>query len=168
VRAEDVAPAQAWEPRDELPPLPPVSRTGGRSRLYWSESVGWTSDAAPHMNSDRKQVWQTSVEVVEGEQPSAFQLAAAAADLASLVTHWSTDGLLHINADISLNLARLPLGGEVGLVAMDRAEDNGVAIGAAVVRDRVGILGVSVATSLTGRDRAVDPRSRDTPPVDGR
>jgi hypothetical protein len=113
-------------------------------------------------------VWQTSVEVVEGEQPSAFQLAAAAADLASLVTHWSTDGLLHINADISLNLARLPLGGEVGLVAMDRAEDNGVAIGAAVVRDRVGILGVSVATSLTGRDRAVDPRSRDTPPVDGR
>jgi hypothetical protein len=113
------------------------------------------------MNRDRKQVWQRSVTVVQDEEPSAFQGVAAAADLASLVAHWSTDGLLHINADISLNMARLPVGDEVGLVAMNRVENHGVAIGVALVRDRAGILGTTVVSSLAGRDRAVDPRSRD-------
>jgi Thioesterase-like superfamily len=166
VRGEDVPPSQAWAPEEELPPLPPLLSVGGESRWYWSESVGWTARAAPHMNRERKQVWQRSVDVVEDEEPSPFQLVAAAADLASLVAHWSTDGLLHINADISLNLARLPSGGEVGLVAANRAEHNGVAIGAALVRDRNGVLGTSIVSSLAGRERVVDPRSRDTPSVD--
>jgi hypothetical protein len=100
--------------------------------------------------------------VVEGEEPSPFQQVAAAADLASLVSHWSTEGPLHINADISLNLARLPEGGGVGLVAMNRVEHGGVAVGAALVRDRLGVLGVSTVSALTGRERVVDPRSRDS------
>jgi hypothetical protein len=113
------------------------------------------------MNPARKQVWQSAIPVVEGEEPSAFLTAAAAADLASLVTHWGSEGLLHINADISMNLSRLPTAGEVGLLAIHRTEHEGIAIGTALMRDRAGDLGVSVVTSLAERDRAVDPRSRD-------
>jgi Thioesterase-like superfamily len=167
VRSEDdVPPSHAWTPDEKLPPAPPDLAVGEESRLFWSESVGWTSRAADHMNADRKQVWQFPRTVFENEVPSAFQLVAAAADLASLVAHWSPEGLLHINADISAHLSRLPHGQEVGLVAMDRAEHNGIAMGVVLLRDRTGVLGTSTVSSLSGKDRAVDPRGRDTLPVD--
>lgn len=150
-----------WLAPSVVPPLPPPSLAASSTRLHWSESEGWSADAGRHMNPARKQIWQSAVPVVEGEEPSPFQITAAAADLASLVTHWGSEGLLHINADVSMNVSRLPTEGEVGLVAVHRTEHDGVAIGTALMRDRAGDLGMSVVTSLAERGRAVDPRSRD-------
>ena len=82
--------------------------------------------------------WQTGVPVVPGEDPSPFVSAASIADATSMVTNWGSHGVEHINADITLTLARLPVDREVGLAAVDRISAEGIAIGTATVFDRQG------------------------------
>lgn len=88
--------------------------------MYSSEGAGWTPKPDPHQDDQRKQVWIKSFPVVQGEKPTSFQLAAMAADAVSLVTNWGDQGLEYINADLSLVMARLPVGEGVGLAAQHR------------------------------------------------
>jgi len=78
------------------------------------------------------------------------------ADGASLVTNWGDKGVEYINTDITLTLARLPEGLEIGLAAVDRVEHDGIAVGTAAVFDRSGTLGTAVVTSLVNAHRTVD------------
>ena len=88
--------------------------------LFSSERIGWSKSFGEHQNGDRKKTWQTGVPVVPDEQPSTFVAVASVADAASMVTNWGSNGVEHINTDITLTLARLPVSLEVGLAALDR------------------------------------------------
>jgi hypothetical protein len=81
---------------------------------------------------------------------------AAMADGASLVTNWGDRGVQHINTDITLALSRLPETFEVGLLAVDRVESDGIAVGTAAVFDRAGQIGTAMVTSLVNAHRTVD------------
>jgi hypothetical protein len=118
------------------------------SEMYSSEGAGWTPKIDPHQDDQRKQVWIKSFPVVQGEKPTSFQLAAMAADAVSLVTNWGDQGLEYINADLSLVMARLPVGEGVGLAAQHRVADCGIAAGAAVMFDREGSLGMVTVSTL--------------------
>lgn len=146
--------------RSELPPRAMKPTTPER-RLYFSEDVGWTSTAAEHQNASRKQIWTFAAALVSGEPPTPFQSAAGVADLASVVTHWGTHGVEYINADITLSLARLPRGPELGITAAKHLADTGIAIGTAFMHDREGVFGTATASALTGRERSVSPGARD-------
>jgi hypothetical protein len=151
-----------WAPEHRLDPPPPDVVLGPPEfRLYRSEPAGWSSAAAAHENNSRKEVWHGYPTTVDGEAPSPFQAAAAIADLASVVTHWGDAPLGFINVDITLTLARLPIGRELGLMALDRVEADGLAVGTALVHDRAGALGTSTACALANGDRVVNPRQRD-------
>ena len=83
-------------------------------------------------------------------------MAASVADSTSMVTNWGSNGVEYINTDITLTLARLPRGREIGLHAIDRVNHDGIAVGTATVFDREGRLGTAVVTSIANAKRAVD------------
>jgi len=85
-----------------------------------------------------------------------FQAVASIADNTSIVTNWGSNGIEYINSDISLGLARLPAGIEVGLRALDHIAADGIAVGVAEVFDRRGTLGTATVTALANTRRTVD------------
>jgi acyl-coenzyme A thioesterase PaaI-like protein len=151
-----------WSPANAVA-LPPEGLRPGtaESRVYFSEEVGWTPNAAPHGNASRKQIWNFPSAVVTDEVATPFQACAAAADLASVVTNWGTEGVAYINADLSMNLARLPRGLEVGVSAVARIAADGLATGTALLHDRGGVIGTSTVSAIGNADRAIDPAARD-------
>ncbi len=159
LRPGEPATGEVWEPEDSPSPPPldlaPVSDEP-RVPLFSSDGIGWTGSFKEHQNGGRKQTWQTGVPVVPDEQPSPFVAVASVADAASMVTNWGSRGVEQINTDITLTLARLPVGLEIGLAATDRVSADGIAVGTAVVFDRQGKVGTVVVSSMANAKRAVD------------
>ncbi len=149
---------EVWAP-NERPAPPPVDvvppATEPRAP-YVASSVGWSQDFLAHQNADRKTTWSTAVPVVPDEPLTGFQAAASTADGASMVTNWGTRGVEYINTDITMTLAREPEGIEIGLVATDRVEHDGIAVGTAAIFDRRGPLGTVMVAALANARRAVD------------
>ncbi len=159
LQPSEPAPGEVWEPdlRFEPPPLDlaPVS-DAPRVPLFSSERIGWSTSFGEHQNGDRKMTWQTGMPVIPDEQPSTFVAAASIADAASMVTNWGSNGVEHINSDITLTMGRLPVSLEIGLAAVDRASTDGIAVGTAAVFDREGRLGAAVVSSIANAKRTVD------------
>ena len=162
------APAEGkvWAPSERPAPPPldvaPVS-TEPRVPYFHSDTdgttnwdAGWSQTFSEHQDASRKASWNTALPVVAGEPATPFQGVAAMADGASLVTNWGDKGVEYINTDITVTLARLPEGLEIGLAAVDRVEHDGIAVGTAAVFDRAGTLGTAVVTSLVNAHRTVD------------
>lgn len=118
-------------------------------RLFYSDELGWTDEPRRHLDGTRKALWYRPIPTVDGEEPSPFQFVAGVADVANLVANLGTGGLEFINADITLTMARLPRGGEVGLVSRNRLAGNGTAVGVVTVYDRDGVLGTAMVNSLS-------------------
>lgn len=152
------APGEIWSPSER--PAPPPSEIAPPSDEphvpFFFSSAGWSQDFGEHQNASRKQSWNSAIPVVAGERPTGFVAACAVADGASLVTNWGSGGIAYINTDVTLTLAREPVGLEVGLSAVDRVEHDGVAVGTAAVFDRTGPIGTAVVTSLSNARRAID------------
>lgn len=129
--------------------------------LYASETADWSARQGDAQDATRKRSWHAPSPIVEGEEVSPFQAVASVADLASLVMHWGTEGIAHINADITLAIARLPASLELGLVATDRVEHDGIAIGTAAMFDRHGTIGTVVISALANAKRVMDLKARD-------
>ncbi len=136
---------RTWS-REQAWPVPPPGRRS--SPLFRSEGRAWTPDRAAHQNADRTFVWQPLEPIVEGESTSPFVAAAGAADLANLTVNWSDQGMAHINADVSVSLARLPRGPGIGLAALDRLECEGISTGTAALYDLEGTFGVAAVNAV--------------------
>ncbi|MFD6272267.1 acyl-CoA thioesterase domain-containing protein [Nocardia asteroides] len=140
------------------PPPPGAALVESQHRLYFTEESGW-GDAAQSTNDARKRIWHEQIPVVEGEQTTPFELAAGVADVVNVVVNLGSNGLEFINADISLALARLPVGPAVGFAAIERIEEAGISVGTAVAFDRLGIFGSATLCALADAHRAVDVQS---------
>lgn len=123
---------------------------------FFHSDAGWSQDFTAHQDASRKATWQTGVSIVDGEPATPFATVASLADATSLVCNWGSNGVEHINTDITLSLSRLPEGLQVGLRCRDRVEHDGIAIGTATVFDRTGPIGTSMVTALVNADRTVD------------
>ena len=153
------APGKVWEPDPAFSPPPPeLAAVSDEPRvpLFSSEHLGWSASFAEHQNGEHKMTWQTGLPVVAGERPSPFVAVAGIADATSMVTNWGSNGVEQINTDITLTLARLPVSLEVGLAAIDRVSDAGIAVGTAAVFDRQGPLGNAMVASIANTARTVD------------
>ena len=153
------AEGEVWSPEDrpEAPSaeeVPPSEEP--RPPYFFSAATGWSQKFAEHQDASRKMSWNTAVPIVAGDDLTPFQAVASLADGASLVTNWGSGGVEYINTDITLTLARRPVGLEIGLAALDRVEEDGIAAGVAAVFDRSGPLGNVMVTSLANSRRAVD------------
>jgi Thioesterase-like superfamily len=92
--------------------------------------------------------------VVEGEEPTGVQRAAAAADFGNGVS-WvlPPDRWIFVNPDLTLHLARPPQGEWIGLDAVTLPSDQGMALAESAVYDEHGRLG-RAAQSLLLQPRA--------------
>lgn len=158
LKPTESAPGEVWAPAERpAAPPPDVVPPSAVARVPFMRSdAGWSQDFREHQNAGRKAQWSTSFPVVAGEPLTAFQAAAATADGASMVTNWGTGGVEYINTDIAMTLARRPAGVEIGLLATDRVEHDGIAVGTAAVFDREGPLGSVIIASLANARRTVD------------
>ena len=149
---------RVWEPTDAPQPPPldiaPVSEKP-RVPIFHSDA-GWSQNFADHQNAGRKQVWQTALAIVVGEEPTPFQGLAGAVDTTSMVCNWGDHGVEYINTDVTLSLSRPPVSQEIGLSALSRYARDGIAVGTAIVFDRQGPIGISSVTSLANSRRTVD------------
>jgi hypothetical protein len=158
LKPTESAPGEIWSPAER--PTPPPEEiappTDEPHVPYFFSSSGWSQNFGKHQNGSRKQSWNSAIPVVAGEPLTGFVAAAAVADGASLVTNWGSGGVAYINTDVTLTLAREPVGTEIGLSAVDRVEQDGIAVGTAAVFDRTGPIGTAVATSLSNVKRTIN------------
>ena len=149
---------QVWSPQPQhaAPPLDVVPASDEPRVPFFHSGGDWSQSFPDHQNEHRKSTWQTGLPVVAGEHPSGFVAVASVADSASMLLHWGTAGVQYINTDLTLTLARAPYGVEVGMVATDRLEHDGIAVGTVAVLDRQGPLGHVTVTALANARRPVD------------
>ena len=160
---------QVWTPSLSFrPPAADLRPIPGGSRLYNSDSRGWTPHVDDHLGGAHKQTWHFPMPVVRGETPTPFQMAASVADITNLVVSWGSRGVEFINADITLAMTRLPTAMELGLSALNRTVNDGIAVGTAAVFDRQGQLGVATVVTLANPENRVYLGSSSThvPPSD--
>lgn len=147
-----------------VPSAPDLQPATSEQTLYCSETLGWTGDAAPHRNADRKATWHIPEALVEGETPSPFQRIATVADSSDLAGTWGDHGIEFINADLTLAITRLPAEDSgIGILAQDRHESDGIAVAHTRLVDRRGPLGTVVLSSLATSAAVVDPSTVGTP-----
>ena len=99
--------------------------------------------------------WSTAVPILPDEPLTGFQAAAATADGASMVTNWGSRAC-STSTPTSPSRSRAADGIEIGLLATDRVENDGIAVGTASVFDRSGPLGTVVVAALANARRTVD------------
>ena len=93
--------------------------------------------------------------LLDGEDPSPLQRAAAAADFGNGVSaslDWSS--YVFINADLTIHLARPPRGEWVGLDSHTVVEADGVGLAESVLHDADGPIGHAAQSLLVGPRRA--------------
>ncbi|ANH37508.1 hypothetical protein I601_1066 [Nocardioides dokdonensis FR1436] len=158
LRTGEPATGEVWMPDDapQPPPLEVAPVSDEPHVPFLRSDADWSQDFRAHQNAGRKTTWNTPPAIVSGEPLTGFQAVAAMADGTSLTSNWGSAGVEHINADITLTLARRPAGVTVGLHAADRVEHEGISVGTATVFDREGRLGTTVVTAMTNTRRSVD------------
>ncbi|WP_336083455.1 acyl-CoA thioesterase domain-containing protein [Nocardia sp. SSK8] len=150
-------PGHVWS-SDEVLPMPPAGCVSpdGSPTLFSSDGINWTADFAANQNAERKASWHSLPPLVADEQITPFQRAAILGDATNHVCHWGSEGAGYINADVTVNLSRLPIGYELGLRADNTIASEGISIGSATLYDRSGAVGTCVVTTLSNARRQID------------
>lgn len=149
LRTSEQPPGEVWLPDNA--PQPPDVEPSTSPGFWWGSDEdpdGWTQSMRRQHNAGRKRMWGRQIGVVHGDPPSQFVRAALAGESASLMANWGTEGVGFINGDMTLALARLPIGADIGLQADNHISVAGVGIGAATLFDRDGTFGSCVITAL--------------------
>ncbi|MGN2637842.1 acyl-CoA thioesterase domain-containing protein [Nocardia takedensis] len=147
--ATEEPPGRVWQRARESPtPTHPLDAAGGHAMLFRSGERDWTTDIAAGLHGERLCAWHDVPTLVDGEPNSPFQSAAYAADASNIVCNSGTEGVGHINCDVTMTLSRLPVGHEIGLRAADRVATEGVAVASALMYDRAGPLGLCLVTGI--------------------
>lgn len=149
------AESPVWHPSDSFTAPAECVAPDRNGQLYLSGAGTWTSQVSDHENAERKQIWHSLTEIVEGEAPTAFQNAAKISDIANLAVNWGTGGVEYINADVTLSMTRLPEHSGIGVAATHRSAEAGICIGSAVLFDRAGLFGTATISALANGERTV-------------
>lgn len=153
-RRADAPGGEQWVSATEFP-WP--SEFGAADLSYMgSDGLGWTSDVGEHQNTARKRFINRMIEVVEGHENSPFVRAAMAAEGTSLVTNLGTGGVGYINGDLTVALARLPVDEWLGVQADSHWAQDGIAVGAATLFDRIGAFGSGLVTAVANPAARID------------
>lgn len=159
LRTGEIPAGELWQPGRDLPaPDVPDESEAGAHPLFKSGDREWTRDFGATQNADRKAIWQNMLPVVAGDPPTPFQRVAMAGDAASFMSNWGSAGIGYINSDVTLTLARLPIGTGIGVLAQDHVAAAGISVGTVSLYDRSGPLGTAVVTAVSNVRRQVDMR----------
>lgn len=152
-------PGVIWK-REQQPVPPPLDIAplshGPDAPLWRSDGSGeWSRVPSEHEDAGRKRSWQNPVPVVAGQELSPFVRAAMAGEQTSMVTNWSDAGVGFINTDLTMALARMPIGADIGLEADNHLSERGIAVGSATLFDRHGAFGTCMITAVANAARQI-------------
>ncbi|WP_307817354.1 acyl-CoA thioesterase domain-containing protein [Nocardia acididurans] len=152
-------PGELWQREHEPSPPPvdiaPPSRSPRVPYFESDASRTWSQLPTDHEDGARKRTWQHPIHVVTGEEPSPFVRAALVGEATSMMTNWGDKGIGFINTDMTLALARLPEGLEIGVEADSHFSERGMAVGVATLFDRRGSFGSCMVTSVSNAGRQI-------------
>ena len=96
-----------------------------------------------------RQAWvRDRRQLIRGVALTPFVRAALAADLASPLANFGTEGLDYINADLTLHLGRLPEGEWIGTETAHRVATDGVSVAVCTLHDQLGPIGASTVCAV--------------------
>jgi acyl-CoA thioesterase len=153
-RRSAAPPGLLWEAPMTFPSLPSADETA--LTLVGSEGHGLTRSPGEHQNESRKTFYNRAIQVVAGEKISQFVRAVMAAEATSLVTNLGTHGVGYINGDLTVGMARLPVGEWIGVQADSHWAADGVAVGAATLFDEAGGFGSGMVTAVSNPAAQID------------
>lgn len=161
LRQGEQPPGSIWrsERRVEAPPAvidDPVPAGSHPFVGLADDPESWRQDMGAHQGDRRKRFWHHPLDVIVGEVSTPFQRAATLAETTSLITHWGSEGIGFINADLTVTLARLPRSEDLGLEADEHISDAGVAVGTASLFDRDGVFGTGTVVAVSNAGRQID------------
>lgn len=165
LRHGEQPPGEIWrsgrvtEPPEEVRTEP--LRAGQRPYFGSDSAPGrWSTEMGAAQGNGRKSFWHRPLDVIEGATATPFQRAAILAESTSLMSHWGTEGIGFINADLTVALARLPRSEDIGIEADEHLSDAGVAVGSATLFDRDGVFGTGTVVAVSNAGRQVDFSNR--------
>lgn len=122
----------------------------------------WTTDTADQQNAGRSRVWTQAGTPVVGRQLSPFVRAVVSAESTSLVANCGTTGIGFINCDLTVTLARLPVGPRVCVEADSHVEFDGISSSTANLYDSTGMFGTGMVTAVNNSASLIDFGAVDT------
>ncbi|NUP82159.1 MAG: thioesterase family protein [Nonomuraea sp.] len=151
-RASAVLLRQGEQPRDELRHTPawdepppagaPAEGQGWKPPFDLWRLSGWGEGG-------RGRVWLRETHPLVDEEPvSPLTRVALAADFASPLSNYGSEGVSFINADYTITLARLPEGELIGVEATGHLSADGVATGQVTLHDTAGPIGFCLVTAV--------------------
>lgn len=165
LRHGEQPPGEIWrsgrvtEPPEEV--LTEPLQAGQRPYFGSDTSPGrWSTNMGAAQGIGRKSFWHRPLDVIEGVPATPFQRAVTLAESTSLMTHWGTEGIGFINADLTVALARLPRSEDIGIEADEHLSDAGVAVGSATLFDRDGVFGTGTVVAVSNAGRQIDFSNR--------
>lgn len=153
-RRSQAPPGRLWSVPTVLP-FPPDIEDGAQTALH-SDTADWSRSPGEHQNDSRKRFYNSAIDVVAGQPNSQFTRAVMVAEATSLVTNLGTRGVGYINGDLTVGLARLPVGEWIGVQADSHWAADGVAVGTATLYDTTGAFGSGMTTAVANPDAQID------------
>jgi acyl-CoA thioesterase len=153
-RRSEAPPGRLWAAPMIFPPPPAVDEAV--LTQMGSQGGGWSRSPGDHQNDSRKRFYNRAIEVVAGEKNSQFVRAVMAAEATSLVTNLGTHGVGYINGDLTVGLARLPVGEWIGVQGDSHWASDGVAVGTTTLFDQSGAFGSGMTTAVSNPAAQID------------
>jgi acyl-CoA thioesterase len=153
-RRSEAPPGRLWA-APITSPFPPAPDDGALTAVG-SDVADWSRSPGEHQNDSRKRFYNKAIDVVEGEANSQFVRAVMVAEATSLVTNLGTHGVAYINGDLTVGLARLPVGDWIGVQADSHWAADGVAVGTATLFDQSGAFGSGMTTAVSNPAAQID------------
>jgi len=139
--ADDVPATSRWD----APPPEGLAREIDRDNAFDVVSPEGRGFGAP----GRRQLWVRDRRRLVGDiELTPFVRAALAADIASPLANFGSEGLDYINADLTLHLGRLPAGEWIGVETAHRVASDGVSVAACTMHDLDGPIGSSTVCAV--------------------
>ena len=153
------APGEIWSPSERPTPPPEdiAPPTDEPHVPYFFSSSGWSQNFGKHQNASRKQSWNSAIPVVAGERPDRLRRGRGRRR-----RRQPGDQLgqrrrrVHQHRRHAHPRPRAGGGRDRAVSAVDRVEQDGIAVGTAAVFDRTGPIGTAVVTSLSNAKRTID------------
>jgi hypothetical protein len=143
VRRAVVPPGEVWTAPPWSVPAPEELPPPGHSPESDAMGVPDLRFAGPGLDGAvQRRAWLRDTRaLIDGEAMSPLVRAVIAADVANPVSNWGSRGLQFINADLTVYLARYPIGEWVGLEVTDHLTGAGTGLGQCGLYDEAGRIG---------------------------
>jgi acyl-CoA thioesterase len=153
-RRSTAPPGRLWSVAQTIE-FPPPLEDGVQTAVH-SDAAEWSRSPGEHQNDSRKRFFNSAIDVVSGWPNSQFIRAVMVAEATSLVTNLGTRGVGYINGDLTVALARLPIGEWIGVQADSHWAEDGVSVGTATLFDRTGAFGSGMTTAVANPAAQID------------